>query len=566
MPPKAWRVAQLREQVTVAGSGVIQRMPAGPGLKPPTLLMSEFGVVQIVAETKTGYTVRLRDGSTRDLPYDQLRTSVTEAGLPWEFGFANVDRFSTAAEMLAQHKDKIGEKDWLPDLYRLLTEIINRIKPELPIPILHPPSHLEGTEDFFGESDMNAQFDQQDWSVSISPKVFRLKKEEALAELAGDLFHELRHAEQYFVGARIFAKDYQTSKKRPRESPEEIIEKELGLPPKICKLAVASIKQWPVTTEEEMQEGVQLFSALTTSLERGSQTKLDIVTLREIEGQGAQVLQDIARVEDNIKKLKERTEPFDKLNPQQTEQVLDLSLKDLAEGKKKMAALQQRRDAQEGKVNRIQAEYFVDPTERDAAILGKEFTAEFSRIAGLKVGGSVPAKGGPAPAKIEINLAPVRELDYNAAIAGIRRGLPEQGRQEGVRGNIYPGYTLTPAQIAALGGRTVLPTVPDGDCFINAVFESLGRPSNPRVLRAQIANEARGRGLVGHREGDNLLQPGDWSQSDIALTLIAQSLPARITILHANGHTEQIGPDGARDSVTLVHIPGARPHYYGTRP
>ena len=553
---------------------VIQRMPAGPGLKPPTLLMSEFGVVHIVEETKTGYTVRLRDGSTRDLLYGQLRTSVTEAGAHWEFGFANVDRFSTAAEMLAEHKDKIGEKDWLPDLYRLLTEIINQIKPGLPIPILHPPSHLEGTEDFFGESDMNAQFNQRDWSVSISPRVFRLKKEEALAELAGDLFHELRHAEQYFVGARIFAKDYQTSKKRPRESAEEIIETELGLPPKICRLAVASLKQWPVTTEEEMEEGVQLFSALTTSLERGSQTKLDIVRLREIEGQGAQILRDIARVEDNIKKLKERAEPFDKLTPQQTEQVLDFSFKELEECKNKMAVLQQRRDAQEGKVNQIQAEYFTDPTERDAAVLGREFTAEFSRIAGLKVGqpGKGPGKppgdksGGPPPAKIQINLAPVRELDYNAAIAGIRRDLPDQGRQEGVRGNIYPGYTLTPAQIAAIGGRTVLPTVSDGDCFINAVFESLGRPSNPRVLRAQIANEARRRELVDHRGGQNLLQPGDWSQSDIALTLIAQSLPARITILHADGHPEQIGPDGARDSVTLVHIPGATPHYYGTRP
>src|ERR1700735_1469168 len=91
-PPKPRRVAQRKQPVM----GVIQRMPAGPGLKPPTLLMSEFGVVQIVAETKTGYTVRLRDGSTRDLPYGQLRTSVTESGAPWEFGFANVDRFSTA--------------------------------------------------------------------------------------------------------------------------------------------------------------------------------------------------------------------------------------------------------------------------------------------------------------------------------------------------------------------------------------------------------------------------------------------------------------------------------------
>jgi hypothetical protein len=554
-------------------------MPAAPGLEEGTLLMSPAGVVKIVKEIKGGYAVTLlHNGESIELPYGKLRSSVTTEGEIWEFGMSNIDRFHAATRLLAQNSGKIRKENWVKDLYSLLIQIINRIQPKLPVPKLHPPEHLEEASDFFGEQAPGAQFDHRDWSISISPASYKMTKEKGLASLSGDLYHELRHAEQYFVGARVMAKDYLTTpeKDRPPLSAEELIDQELGLPGEIIKKAIASAGKWEISKEDlegELGDGVKLVDKLTTSLERGSQSKLEIVRLREIESDGAGIQKKIRDAEENINKVEKRLPPFNTIDPIHLESTIALFKGHLKGHQEELAELQKKRDAQEGAVNKIQAAYFLDPTENDAKTLGNEFTAEFSRLTGMKgeeagkgAGKEEEHKGSPPLKRKKKYYAPLPEDAYNKVIAGIRSTLPPTIGQAHVTGTIHPNHPLSQAQIIALGGRTVLPTVPDGDCAINAVIESLGNTtSTPRIIRAEIATIARNSDMINDAAALDMLQPGDWSQSNIALAVMGSKIPVYIRILCSNGTYLTAGPSNAQKKVVIVHIPGPTPHFYGTR-
>jgi hypothetical protein len=163
--------------------------------------------------------------------------------------------------------------------------------------------------------------------------------------------------------------------------------------------------------------------------------------------------------------------------------------------------------------------------------------------------------------------------EYEERISVIRGTIPgfaEEGKglvdlPQG-RGKVYPHYPLSPEQIAALGGREIIPTVPDGDCSINAVLESAGLEDRLNEIRAQLAEGARGQHGMKTKEAAKILQPGDWSHSDQMLPLLAELLKIRILVIQANGQQLPIGgEDAERGTVQIFHVAGAIGHYYGSR-
>ncbi len=214
-----------------------------------------------------------------------------------------------------------------------------------------------------------------------------------------------------------------------------------------------------------------------------------------------------------------------------------------------------------------------------AATPGAEWTSrQQDKATATLDGGGTPGNAGLRPQadadvpemtnRVRARMQAVDPGAYEKHIAFIRQGVGEPVAQDNVKGVVYPGYELSAEQIAALGDRTLLPTVPDGDCSLNAVLESLGETASLNELRAEIANRALDDdNAADGRAAEDILQPGAWQHSDIMLAQLAQLLSLQIIIIQPGGQrSPPIGPgDPDRGQVVLVHVDGAVGHFYGTR-
>lgn len=138
--------------------------------------------------------------------------------------------------------------------------------------------------------------------------------------------------------------------------------------------------------------------------------------------------------------------------------------------------------------------------------------------------------------------------------------------QEGNR--IYEDYPLSEEQIECLKekGLKLIPTIPDGDCSLNAVLESLDTRLPLNKLRSTIAEKALAYQLVDKGAADEILQPGNWEYSNVMLKVLAELLNVKIEIIRGDGKAEEITPEGgAQNAVTIFHVQGKIGHFYGSQ-
>lgn len=136
---------------------------------------------------------------------------------------------------------------------------------------------------------------------------------------------------------------------------------------------------------------------------------------------------------------------------------------------------------------------------------------------------------------------------------------PEQG---------YTAYPLSDQQIIHLqgSGLQLLDTVPDGDCALNSVLESLGDQSHLFDIRNRIADYF----LVLHpgeeTTANAMREQGNDKYSNVMIRILAKLLDITINVVGPEGEVyETINPDTA----SIIHIyqveAGLVGHFYGTR-
>ncbi len=139
-------------------------------------------------------------------------------------------------------------------------------------------------------------------------------------------------------------------------------------------------------------------------------------------------------------------------------------------------------------------------------------------------------------------------------------------------GPTFAHYELSAQQAATLQGLGLQTTgtLPLGNCMYSSVLESLGLDAGTSVLeeRQAVAQFAQANGADGAVVQD-LLVPFTFNgpSGDQALALLAQMHNVGITAIGPNGQLYQVAaaPLGAQ-TIHLVYVNGAHPHYYGTLP
>lgn len=174
---------------------------------------------------------------------------------------------------------------------------------------------------------------------------------------------------------------------------------------------------------------------------------------------------------------------------------------------------------------------------------------------------------GKKDEKAPPELLEIAEKAYDLVIALARRqgGAPQ--KVPGELGQFRAGNPLTQQQEADLAETKsrLVPTHQDGDCAINAVFDSRGTIASARVYRHKIAKQGLADGVITREQAETILQPGDWSLSHIMLPILAGILEIRIVIVQGDGRLISVGQP-TRGFVRIFHVDGPKPHYYGSRP
>lgn len=165
----------------------------------------------------------------------------------------------------------------------------------------------------------------------------------------------------------------------------------------------------------------------------------------------------------------------------------------------------------------------------------------------------------------QIIFHPVNAEEYQQNMELIRENVGKTVWQSMVSGFPYEGYLLSNQQVKALRNNRLIPTVPDGDCSINAVLQSLGEERMLNEVRAQLATNAYNDGVVDEEAAQEILQPGSWVHSDVMLPRLAQLLNVQITIIDDNGQATVVGADDADNEITIYHVQGDIGHYYGSK-
>ena len=170
-------------------------------------------------------------------------------------------------------------------------------------------------------------------------------------------------------------------------------------------------------------------------------------------------------------------------------------------------------------------------------------------------------------------LSEAERQDYDGHIFKLRMLSPELVKQSDDQSNfdVYKGYELSPEQMDAIRGRTLLQTPPDGDCSINAVTGSLHKNTHPLLIRKRIAQWAFRRELIQHADIEKIKEPGEFSGDFSAIILqgLANIESVDIVIIRSDGERREIKPDEPAENgtVTIVHVNGesAQGHFYGTQ-
>jgi hypothetical protein len=161
---------------------------------------------------------------------------------------------------------------------------------------------------------------------------------------------------------------------------------------------------------------------------------------------------------------------------------------------------------------------------------------------------------------------PVNAEEYQQNMELIQENTGKTVWQLMVSGFPYESYLLSDQQVIALRGNHLISTVPDGDCSINAVLESLGEEGRLNEIRAQLATNAYNDGVVDEEAAQEILQPGNYDYSNVTLLSLAQLLNVQITIIEESGNEVVVGADNAERRIRIYHVvKNEIGHYYGSK-